>query len=225
MQNQLANLDAAKKELDKGKETADEYDFVGCGEKDIPLADLTGARIDLCLFTQAVLRGMDTFPIKNKSNEHCYDIVDYLNCLSSSDLDGVLVQIKNLGVQENPKFRNDVKLCKRLRYKGETKQEMIVRIAKAITSKDLELPMSVQVLDEELKRKREVARPKREREEAESVADTNDRMPLSDENMNFAKDFSQCYTPKKKRCIGSGAPRTPLDEMRMLRDTMPSTDS
>ena len=49
---------------------------------------------------------------------------------------------------------------------------------------------------------------------------------MSDENIHFAKDFDLCYTPRKKKRIRINAPSTPLDEMSMLRATMPSsTDS
>ena len=96
---------------------------------------MTGACIDLNLVLQAAEQGIDDYVV-----DRCPDMHSYLDKMCANSIGGVFLTLENLGVEENPQFRG-VGLHNRV--KGETKNEMIVRLVEAFTPKNVDLPESI----------------------------------------------------------------------------------
>jgi hypothetical protein len=81
----------------------------------------------------------------------------------------VFLTLENLGVEENPQFRG---VGLHNRGKGETKNEMIVRLVEAFTPKNVDLPESIIALKEEnesLRSKRALHQQRNQKMETENV--------------------------------------------------------
>ena len=96
---------------------------------------MTGACIGLNLVLQAAEQGIDDYVV-----DRCPDMHSYLDKMCANSIGGVFLTLENLGVEENPQFRG-VGLHNRV--KGETKNEMIVRLVEAFTPKNVDLPESI----------------------------------------------------------------------------------
>ena len=84
---------------------------------------------------QAAEQGIDDYVV-----DRCPDMHSYLDKMCANSIGGVFLTLENLGVEENPQFRG-VGLHNRV--KGETKNEMIVRLVEAFTPKNVDLPESI----------------------------------------------------------------------------------
>ena len=96
---------------------------------------MTGACIGLNLVLQAAEQGIDDYVV-----DRCPDMHSYLDKMCANSIGGVFLTLENLGVEENPQFRG-VGLY--IKGKGETKNEMIVRLVEAFTPKNVDLPESI----------------------------------------------------------------------------------
>ena len=84
---------------------------------------------------QAAEQGIDDYVV-----DRCPDMHSYLDKMCANSIGGVFLTLENLGVEENPQFRG---VGLHNRGKGETKNEMIVRLVEAFTPKNVDLPESI----------------------------------------------------------------------------------